>query len=451
MLSATVGATGEQRDDSLGGAHTGSSPPRVGIVTDAIRRELSASSLSPPRARVLAEGEGDRQSPPAFPFARLPAEEMDSALPAATTARLPARLAPPGGELAAFLPVELPPMAPPMAPSPPLLDAALLTRVESTDVAMPPPPLEAPIPPSSAAADPPTAVDGFGSLAASLLLPPGWTPPQPPPPPRLTAPPPPRRHAPVGLGGASADESVPSTTPRDCDPSYALLLSELASPHAAPVAARAASFVASFVHTPPPAGADASAHPDAVAVRAALASLMSMARTLRVTYAAYGAGAVRTGLERFLLSQLHSVAMGVGTDAVEDKVLQAQLGTLSFMHARHIGVGDELTAGPRWRAAQASLLLMGAYSYPDDKMACAAACHAHLSALLQETDAAFVRLLALCMLHCRPPQLHSQLEYAARFVNPERMWCAELGMPLAMARAAMQWLAIQDPAAISSE
>ena len=55
---------------------------------------------------------------------------------------------------------------------------------------------------------------------------------------------------------------------------------------------------------------------------------------------------------------------------------------------------------------------------------------------------------ALCVLAARPPQLHSQLEYAARFVHPDKLWAAELGGPLSIARAAVQWLAIQDPATL---
>ena len=52
------------------------------------------------------------------------------------------------------------------------------------------------------------------------------------------------------------------------------------------------------------------------------------------------------------------------------------------------------------------------------------------------------------MLKCRPAQLHSQLEYAARFVHSERLWVAELGLPLSIARAAVQWVAIQDASAM---
>ena len=254
----------------------------------------------------------------------------------------------------------------------------------------------------------------------------------------LAAPPPPRRQ--YHAGGLEPD----TRTPREVDASYILLLSELAAPHAAAVATKAASFASSFVHTPPPSSADASSHPDAVSVRAALAALMALARRLKVTTRAFGGASIRTGAERYLLGLLHSKVLGAGSDNVEDKVLQAQLGTLSFMRASHIGVADTLTESSKYAEAKACLRRMSAFSYPDDKMALISACHSHLCALLDPHDPAFVKLLALCMCKSRPPQLHSQLEFALRFTNPERLWNAELGLPLVMARAALQWLQIQD-------
>lgn len=254
----------------------------------------------------------------------------------------------------------------------------------------------------------------------------------------LAAPPPPRRQC--HSGGLEPD----TRTPREVDASYILLLSELAAPHAAAVATKAANFASSFVHTPPPASADASSHPDAVSVRAALAALMALARRLKVTTRAFGGASIRTGAERYLLGLLHAKVLGAGSDNVEDKVLQAQLGTLSFMRASHIGVADTLTESSKYAEAKACLRRMSAFSYPDDKMALISACHSHLCALLDPHDPAFVKLLALCMCKSRPPQLHSQLEFALRFTNPERLWNAELGIPLAVARAALQWLQIQD-------
>ena len=132
------------------------------------------------------------------------------------------------------------------------------------------------------------------------------------------------------------------------------------------------------------------------------------------------------------------------------QVLQAQLGTLSFLRAAHIDVAETLTDSGHFHKAMECLRCMSAFSYPDDKMALISACHAHLCALLDPHDASFVKLLALCMCATRPPQLHSQLEYALRFTNPERLWNAELGMPLSMARAALQWLQIQDATAYLS-
>jgi len=272
----------------------------------------------------------------------------------------------------------------------------------------------------------------------------------------LTAPPPPRRKLPTTdsveqhrpaeatSGEHGVDRARQVQVPREVDASYVLLLSELAAPHAAAVTAKAAAFASSFVHTSPPAAADASSHPDAVSVRAALAALMALARRLKVTSRAFGGASIRTGAERFLLGLLHAKVLGAGCDNVEDKVLQAQLGTLSFIRASHIGVAASHTDGPHFEEAQACLRRMCAFSSPLDKMACLAACHAHLCTLLDPHDASFIKLLALAMVSCKPPQLHSQLEFALRFTNPESLWDADLGMPLSMARAALQWLQIQD-------
>ena len=53
------------------------------------------------------------------------------------------------------------------------------------------------------------------------------------------------------------------------------------------------------------------------------------------------------------------------------QVLQAQLATLSFMHAGHIGVPAHLMGSSAWLDALRSLNLMAAFSSPEDKMACA--------------------------------------------------------------------------------
>ena len=209
---------------------------------------------------------------------------------------------------------------------------------------------------------------------------------------------------------------------------------------------------------------------------------MAAAGPLQVTRRSYGVGAVRAGFERYVMGLLHARALGAGVDAVEDKVLHAQMATLSFVRAGHIGIAEELTQRPRWHAAQRCLLHLAAFSSPLDKMVraapqdlgtgppvpsstrsrqryapscrltvaqmCVAACISHLSALVDPHDGGFVPLTALALLAARPHQLHSHLEYAARFVNPDRLWAAELGGPLSIARAAVQWLAIQDPSAI---
>ena len=100
--------------------------------------------------------------------------------------------------------------------------------------------------------------------------------------------------------------------------------------------------------------------------------------------------------------------------------------------------------------------------------------------LLTLHDAAFVRLAALAVLAARPPLLHSRLEFAARFVHSERcaalafalhspcvqheksthvrklrlsnrrLWDGALGGALSIVRAAVQWVAIQDPSTLQA-
>jgi len=302
-------------------------------------------------------------------------------------------------------------------------------------------------PPSACVVLAPSAPDfGLGSLASSLVaLPKPTTAVQRQSTRPLVPPPVPRRPEAVGDGGV---EDTPPTAAHDCDAAYALFLSELATPQGSPIGAQVAAFVEQFQHAPPPPGSDASAHPDAIALRASLAALMAAAGPLQVTRRSYGVGAVRAGFERYVMGLLHARALGAGVDAVEDKVLHAQMATLSFVRAGHIGIAEELTQRPRWHAAQRCLLHLAAFSSPLDKMMCVAACISHLSALVDPHDGGFVPLTALALLAARPHQLHSHLEYAARFVNPDRLWAAELGGPLSIARAAVQWLAIQDPSAI---
>ena len=89
-----------------------------------------------------------------------------------------------------------------------------------------------------------------------------------------------------------------------------------------------------------------------MAARAALAELMAASGPLRNTRRAFGAAAVRSGFERHLIGQLQPKALCVGTDAVEDKVLQAQMATLSFVRPYHVGVDEKLCRGALWEAAQ---------------------------------------------------------------------------------------------------
>ena len=201
---------------------------------------------------------------------------------------------------------------------------------------------------------------------------------------------------------------------------------------------------------PPPPATDASSHPDAIAARSALAELMSVASPLRATRRAFGAGAVRSGLERYMAGLMQSRTLEAGSDAVEKKVLHAQMETLSFVKPDQVGVESRLCQGARWHSARRALLCLAAYSSPLDKMRCAAACCAHLGTMLSPHDGGFIGYVALLVLEARPPQLHSHLEYATRFVHPDKLWDGELGGGLSIVRAAVQWLAVQDPAELSA-
>uniref|UniRef100_A0A7S3BZ56 VPS9 domain-containing protein n=1 Tax=Haptolina ericina TaxID=156174 RepID=A0A7S3BZ56_9EUKA len=115
------------------------------------------------------------------------------------------------------------------------------------------------------------------------------------------------------------------------------------------------------------------------------------------------------------------------------------------VRAEEVGVDEACCTGPRWSAALTALGLMGSHFSPADKVECLAACCAQLSQLTDPCDGSFVRLVALAVLRANPSQLHSQLEYIARFVHPDRLWSAEFGGSFSIVRAAMQYLSIQDP------
>ena len=78
-------------------------------------------------------------------------------------------------------------------------------------------------------------------------------------------------------------------------------------------------------------------------------------------------------------------------------------------------------------------------------MECVAAACGHLASIVDPCDGGFVRLVALAVLRAKPQQLHSQLEYIARFVQPDRLWSPEFGGSFSILRAAVQYLAMQAP------
>ena len=69
------------------------------------------------------------------------------------------------------------------------------------------------------------------------------------------------------------------------------------------------------------------------------------------------------------MERLYPRVFGVGRDLVEDKVLQAQVATLSFVTPAHLGLQPATCEGPRWHAAIAALRRMGGAKAPLDKVA----------------------------------------------------------------------------------
>ena len=69
------------------------------------------------------------------------------------------------------------------------------------------------------------------------------------------------------------------------------------------------------------------------------------------------------------MERLYPRVFGVGRDLVEDKVLQAQVATLSFVTPAHLGLQPATCEGPCWHAAVAALRRMGGGKAPLDKVA----------------------------------------------------------------------------------
>mmetsp|Transcript_2562 Transcript_2562/g.6385 ORF Transcript_2562/g.6385 Transcript_2562/m.6385 type:complete len:104 (-) Transcript_2562:234-545(-) len=88
---------------------------------------------------------------------------------------------------------------------------------------------------------------------------------------------------------------------------------------------------------------------------------------------------------------------------------------------------------------------MSRFTSPSDKMECVSAACAHLAAIVDPCDGRFVRLVALAILRAKPPQLYSQLGYISRFAEPDRLWAPALGGSFSIMRAAVEYLATQDP------
>ena len=237
----------------------------------------------------------------------------------------------------------------------------------------------------------------------------------------------------------------------DGDPArYAAFLKRLASSEAEPLMSRTLSFVANFRHASLPADATASTHPDALAARALMEELEASAAAVWDMREAAEAAEVRRGLERYVMEQLHDEVVGHGADAIEDKVLHAQVATLSFVTPLHFGLPPTCLDEAGWEAAQRALLQMGRFRAPQDKIGCVVECVTQLSTIVEPCDGSFVRLFALAVLHARPEQFYSQLEYVARFVHPDALWSPESGGPFTIARAAVQYLAHLDPIGLGS-
>ena len=146
---------------------------------------------------------------------------------------------------------------------------------------------------------------------------------------------------------------------------------------------------------------------------------------------------------------LYPKVFGGGVDAVEDKVLQAQLATLSFVNAEHVGLADSCVEGEHWEGALRALLRMGGFRVPADKIDCVVDAVEHLGCLVDKCDGKFVRLVALAVLKAQPPHIHSQLEFVARFVHPNQLWAPRSGGAFTLLRAALQYVAPLDPIGLS--
>ena len=194
------------------------------------------------------------------------------------------------------------------------------------------------------------------------------------------APPPPSSppHSPATSAATSAAAAAAAAAEAVSQAAYEAFVRRLASREAEPLVAATLEFVEAFEHTSPPPEADPATQPDAAAVRG---QLQGMEAGMQAAWsqghaggggegaAAAEAAEVRRGLERYLMERLYPKVFGLGKDVVEDKVLQAQVATLSFVTPQHFGLAPALCESEAWEAAVACLGRLGEVKAPLDKVA----------------------------------------------------------------------------------
>ena len=134
------------------------------------------------------------------------------------------------------------------------------------------------------------------------------------------------------------------------------------------------------------------------------------------------------GVEKFVMSKLHDRVFAHGEgDEERDTRLMQRMRELQFLTVEHLGISEPFTAQQPWEWAQQELLKMGSYRTPRDKLVCALNCCKRINAALARASAGshgadeFFPVLIYVVLQAVPPQLHSTLQYIARFRHASRL------------------------------
>lgn len=137
-------------------------------------------------------------------------------------------------------------------------------------------------------------------------------------------------------------------------------------------------------------------------------------------------------LERFVLSKLYRVIFATkGSDLELDERLQRRIAEVAWLEPRHLDIALDLShRGTQRVLALAVEQLRGwnAFKAPRDKMVCILnACKAIWKLLSAKKDGKnagadeFLPHLIYTVIRANPPNLHSNVEYIARFRHPDKM------------------------------